>query len=144
MVSAGWRNSFIRFISVIAVASIIVAAALLSPAAKAWDGGQWEQGNISRWYKSLMQPDVPTLSCCGKADAYWADKVETGPTGELIAVITDDRPDEPLFRHHVPVGTRIVVPRHKVKWDQGNPTGHIVIFLSLSNDVYCYVQNGGV
>tara|TARA_R110000868_G_scaffold409826_1_gene696161 strand:+ start:4020 stop:4469 length:450 start_codon:yes stop_codon:yes gene_type:complete len=114
--------------------------------AGARDLGQWKDADqhIGQWYRSLMQPDNPNLSCCGKADAYWADKVETGPNGEMIAVITDDRPDEPLGRRHVPPGTRIVVPKNKIKFDQGNPTGHIVIFLTPANEVWCYVQNGGV
>ncbi|MBI1202522.1 MAG: hypothetical protein GC182_08430 [Rhodopseudomonas sp.] len=113
--------------------------------ARARDLGQWDDASaIAQWYRSLMQPDQPTISCCGEADAYWADKVETGPNGETLAIITDDRNDGPLGRHHVPAGTRIVVPSNKIKWDRGNPTGHIVIFLSVNNDVYCYVQNGGV
>ena len=73
----------------------------------------------------------------------WADTVLT-EDGKIVAVITDDRPDEPLNRRHVPVGTRIVVPPHKIKWDRGNPTGHVIIFLSVANEVYCFVQNGGV
>ena len=43
--------------------------------AKARDLGQWENSDpaIVEWYQSLMQPDVPTASCCGEADAYWCD-----------------------------------------------------------------------
>lgn len=124
-----------------AIALLIITAA---PAA-ARDLGQWDDKSaISQWYKALRQPDNPAMSCCGESDAYWADKVETGPNGELIAVITDDRPDEPLGRRHVPPGTRIVVPKNKIKFDQGNPTGRIIIFLSTNNAVYCYVQAGGV
>lgn len=117
---------------------------ILAPAA-ARDLGQWgdQDQAIAEWFATLKQPDNPVSSCCGEADAYWADKAETGPNGELIAVITDDRPDEPLRRPHVPIGTRIVVPQHKIKWDRGNPTGHIVIFLSVEMKPYCYVQNGG-
>ena len=41
------------------------------------DLGQWEAVNpeIRQWYQALMQPDVPSASCCGDADAYWADDV---------------------------------------------------------------------
>ena len=114
--------------------------------AMARDAGQWgdAEPQIAAWFATLMQPDNPVVSCCGKADAYWADEVETGPNGETIAVITDTRDDGPLERPHVPVGTRIVVPGAKIKFDQGNPTGHIVIFLGYQRQVYCYVQNGGV
>lgn len=114
-------------------------------ASNARDNGQWEGADpaISAWYKSLMQPDHPNISCCGEADAYWADTVLT-KDGKLIAVITDDRDDAPLGRHHVPIGTQIEIPPNKIKWDKGNPTGHIVIFLSYDNVPYCYVQSGGV
>lgn len=107
--------------------------------------GQWGDLDIeiSKWFRSLRQPDNPTASCCGEADAYWADQVEMNGD-QVIAVITDDRSDEPLHRKHVPMGTRIVVPKHKLKWDAGNPTGHVIIFLNTAGDVLCYVQNGGV
>jgi len=41
-------------------------------------------------------------------------------------------------------GTRIPVPNRKMKWDKGNPTGHGIIFISTTGDVYCYVTPGGV
>jgi hypothetical protein len=94
------------------------------------------------WYESLKQPDNPTASCCGEADSYFADDVERGPNGEWIAIITDGRDDmvpDPYnssgfrLRVHRPPGTRIVVPNAKVKIDQGNPTGHGIIFMPISN-----------
>jgi hypothetical protein len=36
------------------------------------------------------------------------------------------------------------VPNHKLKYDQSNPTGHGIIFLSRGDYVYCYVAPGGV
>jgi hypothetical protein len=33
-------------------------------------------------------------SCCGEADAYWADEIHVRD-GKTFATITDDRPDEP-------------------------------------------------
>jgi hypothetical protein len=131
----------------IAFAAAVVVAFYwaMSGMANARDLGQWENTNpaIGKWFRSLMQPDNPGIPCCGEADAYWADAALT-ENGQLVAVITDDRPDAPLRRHHVPVGTKIVVPPNKIKWDKGNPTGHIVIFLSNDNYPFCYVQNGGV
>jgi len=112
---------------------------LLTPAA-AQDG---YDPALRDWYRGLMQPDNPMRSCCGEADAYWADEYEV-KGDQLIAIITDERPDEPLHRMHVPKGTRVVVPPHKLKFDRGNPTGHIVIFLDRQMNVLCYVQNGGV
>jgi hypothetical protein len=49
---------------------------LLIAAVNARDLGQWDavSPEIRKWYQALMQPDVPNASCCGEADAYWAEK----------------------------------------------------------------------
>lgn len=126
----------------------LCAALLLGQAAQARDQGQWADADpaVSEWFATLKQPDNPNVSCCGEADAYWADDIHVevvGDVSKVIAVITDDRDDEPLHRPHVPIGTRIEVPPHKLKWDRGNPVGHSIIFLSRNLDVYCFVQAGG-
>jgi hypothetical protein len=124
-------------------------AALLSmaliPAALAHDKGQWGNTDplIRDWHQSLMQPDNPNASCCGEADAYWADEIHVRG-GKTFATITDDRPDAPLKRPHVAVGTEIEIPNHKLKWDRSNPTGHAVIFLSRVGYVFCFVQGSGI
>jgi hypothetical protein len=112
---------------------------------KARDLGQWDamDPEIRHWYQALMQPDVPTASCCGEADAYWADEIHVRD-GKTYAIITDDRPDEPRGRPHVDLGTEIEIPNHKLKWDKSNPTGHGIVFLSRNRYVFCYVQPGGV
>jgi hypothetical protein len=119
-------------------------------AVDARDLGQWADADpaVSEWFRELKVPDNPRVSCCGEADAYWADKTYT-KDGKNIAVITDTRPDGPLQRPHVPPGTEIVIPDSKMKWDRGNPTGHNIIFLSHSNeagyrDVYCFIDGSGV
>jgi hypothetical protein len=86
----------------------------LSGVVKARDLGQWDAGDpaIREWYQALMQPDVPTASCCGEADAYWADEVHVRD-GKTYVIITDDRPDEPRGRPHVDIGTEIEVPNNK-------------------------------
>lgn len=88
------------------------------------DNGQWENtpAHIRMWFQTLMQPDNPTQSCCGEADAFEADTFEV-EGDHYVAVITDGR-------GMLAVGTRIPVPNFKMKWDQGNPTGHGIIFLS--------------
>lgn len=113
--------------------------------APARDVGQWETGSpvIREWYQGLMQPDNPAASCCGEADAYWADSFEVDGD-QYIAIVTDPRPDEPLRRRHVDVGTRIPIPNEKIKWNEGNPTGHGIVFLSRGEYVYCYLPPGGV
>lgn len=141
------RESVCRPIKLGFVLGFVVALlALLLHAAAARDLGQWEQTDpeTRSWFEHLMQPDNPQAPCCSFADAYYADTVETDSDGNLIAVVTDDRPDAPLNRPHVPVGTRVVIPKEKIKWDKGNPTGHIVLFMGYGGTVYCYVQNGGV
>lgn len=112
---------------------------------KARDLGQWENTDpaIRKWYKSLMQPDVPTASCCGEADAYWCDDISVRD-GKTYCKITDDRPDESLGRPHREVGEEFEIPPHKLKWDEGNPTGHAIVFLRVDGAVWCFVQNGGV
>ena len=119
---------------------------LLIGQVRARDLGQWDEVStpeMRKWYKSLMQPDNPAVPCCGEADAYWADEIHVRD-GHTYATITDDRPDEPLHRPHVPVGTEIEIPNEKIKYNDGNPTGHTVVFLaSSSHYVYCFVMNGG-
>lgn len=107
------------------------------------DLGQWENGDpeIKTWYSGLMQPDNPTASCCGEADAYWCDGMVT-KNGKNYCVITDDR--TVAGRTPVPVGTEVEIPDRKLKWDRGNPTGHAIVFLSSGGAVYCFVMNGGV
>jgi hypothetical protein len=115
-------------------------------------GVDWDSVNTDpverEWYKVARFPDGVQL-CCGEADAYWADAFDV-QGDKYVAIITDDRPDGPRGRVHRPVGTRVVVPNHKIKRDQPNPLGHGVIFLSPSfpvdhpNAVYCYFAPGGV
>jgi hypothetical protein len=66
------------------------------------DLGQWTIADpaVVQWYETLMQPDNPTISYCGSADAYYADVFETDGD-RYVAVITDTRDDAPLRRHHV-------------------------------------------
>jgi hypothetical protein len=124
---------------------MLTALALLSSTAAARDLGQWgaQQNTVRQWFQSLMQPDDPHLSCCGEADAYWADTFEVND-GHYVAIITDDRPDAPLLRPHRDVGEKILVPNNKIKWDEGNPTGHGIIFIGSGGQVFCYVAPGGV
>lgn len=122
--------------------------------AHARDLGQWADTDpaIVAWYSKLQQPDNGQ-SCCGEADAYEADEAHV-TDGKVVAVITDERDDVPLRRQHVPVGTRYVIPENKITRVDGNPTGHVIVFLGAvswingSHDpsmrpVLCFVLNGG-
>lgn len=130
------------------LAALICAGAFLifiTMAALARDLGQWENEDpkIQQWYRSLMQPDNPSVPCCGTADAYWADEVEY-KNGQVIATITDTRPNEPLMRRPIPVGKKYIIPQSKITYRYGNPTGHVIVFINAVDDVLCYVMNGGV
>ena len=108
------------------------------------DLGQWESGRsghqgvveffYSRIFPRRRVAAKPMLM--GGFDEVDGDK--------YVAIITDPRPDEPLRRKHIEIGTRIVVPNNKLKYDKSNPTGHGIIFLSRADYVYCYVAPGGV
>lgn len=128
-----------RYITITIVALIL---ALMIDRAYPRDLGQWANSPDAEWYRSLMQPDVPTASCCGEADAYFCNNYRM-EQGKALCTIDDDRPDEPRHRPHVENGTVIVVPQNKLKWDSGNPTGNGVVFLSRNGYVFCYVQPGG-
>ena len=113
--------------------------------ARARDLGQWENADpkLRQWYNSLRQPDQPAVSCCGEVDAYWADSYEVAGD-KYVAIITDERPNEPLRRKPIPVGTKFVIPLEKMNRDP-NPTGHGVVFIRPWDDgVLCFIAPGGV
>ena len=125
--------------------TLLLIALLVSGAVYARDIGQWDatDSDIRIWFQQLRVPDNPGMSCCGEADAYWADSYEMSGD-RYVAIITDERPDGPLGRAHRNVGERILIPNAKIKWDQGNPTGHGIVFLGSANNVMCYLPPGGV
>jgi hypothetical protein len=129
----------------IKVAFLFFAAAFLvfvTAMSVGWarDLGQWQNVDpeIHKWYQELMRPDAPSSSCCTEADAYWADEVHVRD-GKTYAVITDDRPDEPLRRPHIENGTEIEIPPEKLKYDKSNPTGHNILFVSAYGYTWCFV-----
>lgn len=115
--------------------------------AQARDNGQWENSDpaVKEWYRTLMRPDVPDMSCCGEADAYYCDIIHIRE-GKTYCTITDDRDDAPLRRPHIDIGTEILIPPEKLKYDRGNPTGHSILFVGTSNGyhfAFCFVQTWG-
>jgi hypothetical protein len=140
MLRAFWRI-LISAAAVVLVVLVVLTVALTR--AFAHD----EDHEHDAWYGSLMQPDSILTSCCGLADAYWCDDYYARD-GKAYCKITDDRPDGPLNRPPVPIGTEIEIPAFKLKWEQygkpiGNPTGHAVVFMNINRSVFCYVQSGG-
>jgi hypothetical protein len=73
--------------------------------APARDLGQWDAVDPAQrqWFNELKQPDFPFLSCCGEADAYWADSYEV-EGNQYVAIITDARDDIKLRRAHIEAG----------------------------------------
>jgi hypothetical protein len=122
---------------IVAAFSLVMAWHAASDAV-ARDNGQWEGSppEVRRWSQGLRQPDNPAASCCGEANAYEADIFEV-ETDHYVAIITDGKGD-------IPNGTKIAIPNNKMKWDEGNPTGHGIIFIGLQGQVFCYVAPGGV
>jgi hypothetical protein len=117
---------------------IVLGLMLLTFPAVARDNGQWgnQPGYLRQWFQRLMQPDNPVMSCCGEADAFEADSFENSGD-HYVAIITNGK-------GLIPEGTRIPVPNNKIKWEEGNPTGHGIIFIGNGGQVYCYVTPGGV
>jgi hypothetical protein len=117
---------------------VIVMLVVASVPALARNNGQWEHqpASIRQWFQELMQPDNPRLSCCGESDAYEADSFEV-EGDHYVAIITDGKG---VFA----TGTKIPIPNQKMKWDEGNPTGHGIIFIGTQGQVFCYVTPGGI
>ena len=83
----------------------------------------------------------PNASCCGEADAYYADNYRIEGS-RYFAIITDDRIIE--GRSKVAVGTEIEVPARTLDiYRQGNPTGHVIIFLAGGQYPICYFPQTG-
>ena len=94
---------------------------------------------IRAWYQNAMRSDQDS-SCCGSADAFWADKVEV-KDGKVYATITDDRMIPGRVKRN---GKRFAIPDVvNDKRRLGNPTGHTVVFISGSDIVICFFQATG-
>lgn len=144
-----WREcraaiGYVVYVTMMGGLFVAAIAAISTFKADARDLGQWDghDAAVRAWFEGLRQPDQPTVSCCGEADAYWADSYEVNGS-EYVAIVTDAREDAPLGRAHIANGTRIPIPNFKIKWDKGNPTGHGWVFIGAGG-VYCYLPPGGV
>lgn len=126
------RNALISVVVFVAAMFLVVAFALAH---------DHDHPELDKWYGSLMQPDNPNVSCCGKADAYWCDDYYARD-GKAFCRITDDR--KVVGRPDIPVGTEFEIPPYKLKFDRGNPTGHHIVFVNTQGHVWCFVQGGGV
>jgi hypothetical protein len=94
---------------------------------------------LNQWYASVKQPDTG-ISCCGPSDAYWCNEGAKG--SQVTCTIDDNRSDKRLSRRHVPNGTVVNIPQHKINKDP-NPTGSAVVWLSPADYVWCFVGISG-
>jgi hypothetical protein len=122
----------LRPLACVATAASLIVLGHAGRNALARNDGRWENSppHVRQWFQGLRQPDNPSVSCCGEADAYEADLFEV-EEDRYVAIITDGKGE-------IPNGTKILVPNHKLKWDAGNPTGHGIIFIGIHGQVYCY------
>ena len=161
-----WRDAFKALgDAIIAILAAGLIVCLIGWAAHARPGPQWSRlyndPERNAWFGKLMQPDNPQKSCCGESDAYYSDSFEVDPkTGEVIAIITDERDNDELNRPPIPVGTRLHIPKSKMNnlIGLGNPTGHGIVFVTpaygynheITDDanqrskIMCYIMPGGV
>lgn len=106
--------------------------------------------DLSAYFRSLMMPDQPSRSCCGEADAYFADETEAcrpsdGESCALVAIVTDTRPDAPRGRRHIAPGTRYAVPQSKVRRVPiPNPTDRNLLFVAPADNVLCWEPVSGL
>jgi hypothetical protein len=122
--------------------TIVLLLVLCCPAIAA---DLYQAPDLSEWYRSLMMPDMPNVSCCGAGDAY-ESRTETDDAGNLIAVIIDTRPDvrklpdgSTIVRRHIKPGTRYVIPPSKIrKHPIPNPTDTDIVFIGYGDNVLCY------
>lgn len=129
------------------ILGIIVAAVLLFGGAlynaahgKNWDDDPSIAANIKTWYTNAQPNESGRGSCCGEADAYWADDHEI-VDGNYIVTITDERNIQGRIPRN---GQKIVIPSEKIdKKMQGNPTGHTVVFINTSHFVLCFFPDWG-
>jgi hypothetical protein len=69
-------------------AAVIVLSICKAPA---HDLGQWDGVDPAhrQWFNGLKQPEYPHLSCCGLADAYWADSYEVYGNQYVAIILTN-------------------------------------------------------
>lgn len=117
--------------------AIVMVLVPLPVLAAGWDT---ESPDLATWFATQVVKD-----CCDQKDAYLADDFASDNEGNYIAIITDGSANEYYNKPAIPNGTRIVIPKDKVKSFPPAP-GHGVVFLSKTEPryVYCYFPPGGV
>jgi hypothetical protein len=141
----------IKFILTISILLGSLSQLLLSTEQVYSKAPKYSSPSLTEYYKSLMQPDQPNVSCCGAGDAYFANKLDSclpsdGLDCSIVAIITDTRDDSTYDRQHIDVGTRIPIPKNKIRLHPiPNPTDNNIVFVSPYNHyVYCWEPTSGI
>jgi len=100
-----------------------------------------EPGELyAEWFNSLVQPGRHAVSCCGQADQYWVRDYQPSHTSDIAfkaTVISKDGSTE----------FTVDIPANRVLWDEVNPTGRGVLFMSHDDagdqNVLCFVPASG-
>jgi hypothetical protein len=98
-----------------------------------------DRPELDEWYEGLKMPDMPQVSCCGKADVYFCEEHSKGD--KVYCVIDDDRDNVKLKRFPVSNGTVIEIPPNKINHDP-NMEGRALVFMSHMRTVYCFIGAG--
>jgi hypothetical protein len=102
-----------------------------------------ELTEIHKWFSEVMQPGHEGetnqgRSCCGLADAFRVDIIgQDLVSGDIHVVIPDGKTI-------IPDGTKMFIPREKLQWRYGNPTGSAILFISYSGIIFCLVPTAGL
>lgn len=102
-----------------------------------------ELAEIHKWFPTVMQPGWEDKanqghSCCGEADSFEVEIIgEDAVSGDIHVVIHDGKTI-------MPDGTKLYVPREKLQWRYGNPTGSAILFISYSGIIFCLVPTAGL
>ena len=104
-------------------------------------GEGWsDDPELANWFKS-----EEVRFCCDQRDAYLAGDITTDADGNYVAIITDGSGNPQYEKPAIPNGTKITVPKDKVKSGNSSPGGRGVIFIQKGWDpakgpayVYCY------
>lgn len=135
-----WQVIWVTIAVILACAVVGFGLFLVTRAhAEGWDT---DDPDLASWFATNV-----VKQCCEKKDAYLADGVD-GDGDNIIAVITDGSANDKYSKPAIPNGTRIVVPRDRIKIEPLVPSGHAIIFLAKENlppeqrRVYCYFPKG--
>lgn len=141
-----WRNRLLTLLMWAVIMAAIAFSAYSCDRAHAMDHGFDYSDPVVRWFNALPRPNMRSTSCCGKGDAYGADEYEKVGDHYRVTITDGEYKQFPDGTVRAPLknGTVVDVPLVFVNPpSDGNPTGHGVIFLSVSGGdvlaVWCFV-----